>query len=92
LSPALAVHGDGAASGIVMLNAGDKLHFNCHIEYTDQRAATNPQAPSPESAGNLRFKNEVYGGEMCIQYGNWTGQILMFPAADPSPIPDFATR
>jgi hypothetical protein len=91
-TPNVAVHGDGAASGIVMLNAGDKLHFNCHIEYTDQRAATNPQAPSPESAGNLRFKNEVYGGEMCIQYGNWTGQILMFPAADPSPIPDFATR
>jgi hypothetical protein len=43
-------------------------------------------------AGNLKFKNEVFGGEMCIQYGNWTGSELMFPTADSSPIPDFAMR
>jgi hypothetical protein len=91
-TPVPGAHGDGAASGIVMLNPGDKLHFNCHIEYTDQRAATNGNAPNPESAGNLRFKNEVYGGEMCIQYGNWTGSQLLFPAADSSPIPDVATQ
>jgi hypothetical protein len=90
--PNAATHSDGAASGIVTLNAGDKLHFNCHIEYTDQRAATNSQAPMPEAAGNLRFKNEVFGGEMCIQYGNWTGSELMFPSADPSPLPDVATQ
>ena len=29
---------DGATSGILTLDAGDKLHFNCHIEYTEARA------------------------------------------------------
>jgi hypothetical protein len=91
-APDPAARSDGAASGIVTLNPGDKLHFNCHIEYTDQRAATNAKAPSPETAGNLKFKNEVYGGEMCIQYGNWTGPQLLFPSADSSPLPDVVVR
>jgi len=83
---------DGAASGIVTLNPGDKLHFNCHIEYTDERAATNANAPSPETQGNLKFKNEVYGGEICIMFGNWLGPQLLFPSADSSPIPDVVVR
>jgi hypothetical protein len=74
-----------------MLNPGDQLHFNCHIDYTDQRAATNPNAPTPESNGPLRFANETFKAEMCLLYGNSTGQ-LGFPAADASPLPSFAAQ
>ncbi|HLK41079.1 MAG TPA: hypothetical protein VKU41_30220 [Polyangiaceae bacterium] len=79
---------DGAASGMTMLQPGDKLHFNCHIEYTDQRASTNQNAPTPESNGDLRFNNETFKAEMCIQFGNVTGG-LGFPSADTSPLPSF---
>jgi hypothetical protein len=89
--PNPAAHTDGAASGVIMLNPGDQLHFNCHIDYTDQRAATNPNAPSPEANGPLRFANETFKAEMCLLYGNSTGQLL-FPAADSSPLPSFATQ
>lgn len=81
---------DGAASGIVMLKAGDKLHFNCHIEFTNERQATDKNAPSPSEVGTLRFANEAYNGEMCINFGNVTGGGLGLPGADSSPVPDFA--
>lgn len=81
---------DGAASGIITMNQGDKLHFNCHVEFTDQRKATDPKAPAPSQIGTLRFANEAYNGEMCIQFGNVTGGALGLPAADSSPLPDFA--
>ncbi|HKP56282.1 MAG TPA: hypothetical protein VJV78_06170 [Polyangiales bacterium] len=81
---------DGAVSGIVMLKPGDKLHFNCHIEFTDKRKATDAKAPSPSEVGRLRFANEAYNGEMCIQFGNVTGGALGLPGVDSSPVPDFA--
>ncbi len=81
---------DGAASGVVMLHPGDKMHFNCHIEFTDARAAEDAHAPTPETVGTLHFANEVYNGEMCIQYGNVTGGTLGLPSIDNSPVPDFA--
>jgi hypothetical protein len=81
---------DGAMSGVVTLEAGDKLHFNCHVEYTDARQAKNNSPNSPEKIGALRFANEVYTGEMCIQFGNATGGSLGSPAIDSSPVPDFA--
>ena len=81
---------DGAASGIVTLKAGDKLHFNCHIEFTNERGATDNKAPSPSEVGTLRFANEAYNGEMCINFGNVTGGGLGLPGADGSPVPDFA--
>jgi hypothetical protein len=81
---------DGAISGVVMLHAGDTLHFNCHIEYTDARQAADTHAPSPAKNGALRFANEAYTGEMCIQYGNVTGGALGLPGVDGSPVPDFA--
>jgi hypothetical protein len=81
---------DGAISGIVNLKAGDKLHFNCHIEFTDQRQATDKNAPKPQQIGSLRFANEAYNGEMCIQFGNVTGGALGLPGVDSSPVPDFA--
>ena len=81
---------DGAISGIVSLKAGDKLHFNCHIEFTDERQATDKNAPTPQQIGRLRFANEAYNGEMCIQFGNVTGGALGLPGVDSSPVPDFA--
>jgi hypothetical protein len=82
---------DGAPSGIVMLKTGDKLHFNCHIEFTDERAATDPKAPKPAEVGTLRFANEAYNGEMCINFGNLTGGGLGLPGQVAGPLPDFAT-
>jgi hypothetical protein len=74
-----------------MLQPGDKLHFNCHIEYTDARAATDSSAPTPEANGMLLFKNETFKAEMCIQFGITTGG-LGFPSTDSSPVPSFATE
>jgi hypothetical protein len=80
---------DGAMSGIVMLKAGDEFHFNCHIEFTDARKATDSKAPSPSQIGTLRFANEAYNGEMCINFGNVVG-ALGLPGGDSSAVPDFA--
>lgn len=79
---------DGAVSGAVNLNPGDQFHFNCHIEYTEERAAAE-NAPSPAAQGHIGFANEVYTGEMCINFGNSVG-ALGLPVADPTPVPDFA--
>ena len=81
---------DGATSGVVMLHAGDTMHFNCHVNFTDQRAAADKHAPMPETLGALHFANEAYNGEMCIQYGNVADGSLGLPAVDSSPVPDFA--
>jgi hypothetical protein len=81
---------DGAISGIVTLKPGDQLHFNCHIEFTDQRRMIDAKAPAPSQLGALRFANEAYNGEMCIQFGNVTGGSLGLPGVDSSPLPDFA--
>jgi hypothetical protein len=85
-------HVDGAQTGIVNLNPGDKLHFNCHIEYTDARASTQPAAPMPESNGNLHFANETFKAEMCIGFGNVTSGSLGLPKRDPGEVPDFAKQ
>ena len=84
-------HVDGAASGITTLNPGDKLHFNCHVEYTDARASSDSSAPTPEANGTLHFANETFKAEMCIQFGISTGS-LGYPASDSSPVPTFATN
>jgi hypothetical protein len=82
---------DGAASGVLELETGDKLHFNCHVAYTDQRAAEEG-APSPsETAAPLRFANEAFTAEMCIQFGNVADGDLGSPVSDETPLPDFAT-
>jgi hypothetical protein len=82
---------DGAASGLVMLEVGEQLHFNCHVEFTDQRAVRE-DAPLPSEIGNLRFANEVFRGEMCIAFGNTTETDLGQPTASNVPLPDFAAR
>jgi hypothetical protein len=87
LNPELRV--DGAVSGVLELDAGDELHFNCRVEFTEERAFAE-DAPSPSAIGPLRFANEAYTGEMCIQFGNVTGAGLGTPEEDDSPVPDFA--
>jgi hypothetical protein len=88
--PAPEMRTDGATSGVRMLNAGEKLHFNCHIEFTDERAQAEG-APSPASIGTLGFANQAFTAEMCILFGSTAAVRLPTPAADGSPLPDFAT-
>lgn len=83
---------DGAVSGVVTLQPGDELHFNCHIEFTDERATQDSAAPLASELGSLRFANQAYNGEMCIQFGNVSGGRLGLPAAATGALPDFATQ
>jgi hypothetical protein len=91
-TPDVTMHRDGSESGILKLNPGDKLHFNCHIEYTMARASQNGAAPMPSANGPLHFANEAFKAEMCIEYGNVTGGALGLPGADTGAVPDFATK
>lgn len=61
-----------------------------HIEFTKERQATDAKAPAPEQVGTLRFANEAYNGEMCINFGNVTGGGFGLPGASSDPVPDFA--
>lgn len=87
--PGTARETDGAASGILMVKPGQKVHFNCHIEYTDERALSEG-APRPADNGVLRFANEAFTAEMCILFGSTTDVQLIAPTADSTPLPDFA--
>jgi hypothetical protein len=88
--PAPDARSDGASSGIRTLMPGEKLHFNCHIEFTDARA-TAEKAPPPSQIGTLRFANEAFTAEMCILFGSTAAVSLQTPTVDTSPLPDFAT-
>jgi hypothetical protein len=81
---------DAAHSGILMTEPGTKLHFNCHIEYTDERAAQEMSPVTPAENGTLRFANEAFTAEMCILFGQTTDGMLIGPSQDTSPLPDFA--
>jgi hypothetical protein len=80
---------DAAHSGILMTVPGTKLHFNCHIEYTDARAASEKSPVTPAENGTLRFANEAFTAEMCIMFGQTTGAMLIGPSIDSSPLPAF---
>jgi hypothetical protein len=82
---------DGASSGIRTLMPGQKLHFNCHIEFTDARAQTE-KAPMPADVGILRFANEAFTAEMCILFGSTAAVRMPTPVVDTSPLPDFAQK
>jgi hypothetical protein len=82
---------DGAASGLLTLMPGQKLHFNCHIEYTEERAASEKGAPSPKQNGTLHFANEAFTAEMCILFGSTAGVSLASPSIDKGTLPPFAT-
>ena len=47
---------DGAMSGVVTLKAGDKMHFNCHIDFTDARAATDESRAQPGAARDAALR------------------------------------
>jgi hypothetical protein len=89
-SPSPNDRSDGASSGLRTLEPGEKLHFNCHIEFTDERAASE-KAPSPAQIGTLHFANEAFTAEMCILFGSTAAVRLPQPVSDTSPLPDFAT-
>jgi hypothetical protein len=79
---------DGAFSGILNVAAGDTLHFNCHIEYTDERAKSEGSPVTPAQNGPLRFANQAFNAEMCILFGSAVGDPGVF--AEAGPAPDFA--
>jgi hypothetical protein len=64
---------DGATSGPLILEAGDILHYNCHVDTTRERAAAIGH-PMPTTA--LRTANEAFTGEMCIINGHTVGAKL----------------
>ncbi|HKU39589.1 MAG TPA: hypothetical protein VJR89_15625, partial [Polyangiales bacterium] len=78
-------------SGILMVKPGQKIHFNCHIVYTDERAKSE-MAPLPAEIGTLRFANEAFTAEMCILFGSTTNVQLLGPSKDTSKLPDFAIK
>jgi hypothetical protein len=51
---------DGAASGMLDVEAGDQLKFTCFIENTSDQT--------------LMWRNELYGGEMCNLWGSTVGE------------------
>jgi hypothetical protein len=89
-TPSPDARSDGASSGIRTLMPGQKLHFNCHIEFTDERA-TAQNAPPPAQIGTLHFANEAFTAEMCILFGSTAEVMLSSPAVDSTQLPDFAT-
>jgi hypothetical protein len=88
--PAPEKRSDGAKSGLLVLEPGQKLHFNCHIEYTDERADAEG-APRPDTIGTLRFANEAFTAEMCILFGSTAAVQLPTPNVDNTKLPDFAS-
>jgi hypothetical protein len=87
--PAPAMRTDGALSGVRTLMPGEKLHFNCHIEYTNERA-TEVKGPMPSQP--LNFANEAFTAEMCILFGSTAAVSLPMPSEDTTPLPDFAAK
>ena len=81
---------DGGHSGVLMLQPGDELHMNCHIAFTEERAAA-VDGPSPSSIGALRFANQAFQGEMCILFGGTVGPALGSPGPGRGALPRFAT-
>ena len=86
--PAFRDRTDGGFSGILQLQQGDELHFNCHIEYTAERAAEENSPITPEENGPLRFANEAFTAEMCILFGGVEG--MNGTVTRQGPPPDFA--
>lgn len=51
---------DGAFSGLLNLDAGDEIHFQCEVNNTSDQT--------------LGFRNETFSGEMCILFAGYTGE------------------
>jgi hypothetical protein len=64
---------DGATSAPLVLQPGDAIHFNCHVDTTRARAdELGVEVPSMP----LRFGNRAFDAEMCILNGHTTGGRL----------------
>ena len=87
-TPDVKARTDGAHTGVLELKQGDELHFNCHIEYTDERAKSENSPITPAQNGPLRFANEAFTAEMCILFGSAVGQGGDMQQMGPPP--DFA--
>ena len=81
---------DGATSGVRVLHPGEVLHYNCHIAFTEERAA-KVDAPMPSTIGPLRFANQAFNAEMCVLFGYTAARRLPEPVRETAPPPDFAT-
>lgn len=86
--PVAATRTDGGHTGFVNLKQGDTLHFNCHIEYTDERAQEAGSPVTPMQNGPLRFANQAYNAEMCILFGEAVGNYG--PTTQVGAPPEFA--
>jgi len=64
---------DGASSGPLVLHPGDELHFNCHVETTQERAA---ELDVPLPTDPITWANEAITAEMCLLEGQTTGGSL----------------
>ena len=90
--PVPGARGDGGSSGLLMLKAGDRIHYNCHITYTDARASAVMAPRTPAQQGTLGFANLAFSGEMCILFGSTAAVNLAGWGVDGSPLPGFATQ
>jgi len=81
---------DGGHSGVLTLAVGDRLHYDCHITYTDQRANEVSSPQTPTQIGALRFANEAFTAEMCILFGSSVQNSITGWAVDTTPLPPFA--
>lgn len=57
--PDVAMLRDGAVSGLLSIESGDEVHFECDVNNT--------------STQTLSFTNETFTGEMCILFAGYTG-------------------
>jgi hypothetical protein len=60
---------------IAALEAGVVLHFNCHVDTTEERAAELGVDAPPTTQ---RFGNQAFDAEMCLLHGHTTGARLGF--------------
>jgi hypothetical protein len=81
---------DGGATGLLVLKPGDRLHYNCHVTYTDARAAAVKAPQSPAQIGTLGFANEAFTAEMCILFGATAQHQIQGWGGSVSPLPPFA--
>jgi hypothetical protein len=71
---------DGASSGPLALHAGDEIHFNCHVNTTEERAK---QLDAKLPKDTLLWANEAFTGEMCLLMGQTTGTRLIGHLTNP---------
>jgi hypothetical protein len=82
---------DGALTGVRFLQPGEELHFNCRINYSDERALDVNAPIMPSEHGNIGFANEAFTAEMCILFGSTAeGPPIGTVAVATSALPDFA--